>query len=325
MAKACAAQTTPPALVVVSSLAAAGPAPEDRPRVETDPVRPTSDYGRSKRAGELAAAELRGPGANLASPRPPIVFGEGDKDMLGDVPPDPLVGSRADALAERASDVDDPRRGSFRRTDRRRRARAADFAGRARDRTTRPTASIFWRRIAQPTYAEWGRLIADSLGRRRFRSLPAPELLLWGAAGLADAWALIRRRRGIFNIDKVREATAGSWICSGTAPGRNLGLRSRRASKIDSPKPRAGISANAGSKVASSIVLRSLPLRRQPRVTRAALKASSNTPPGRPTPRDVNSSPPLARGGLWSPRKDFFQRTRPAVVQQSHAVMNADK
>ncbi len=76
---ACAEMTHPPILVVASSLAAAGPAVSDRPRREIDPPRPVSVYGRSKRAGELAAREYaaRVPTTIV---RPPIVFGEGDKD-----------------------------------------------------------------------------------------------------------------------------------------------------------------------------------------------------------------------------------------------------
>jgi nucleoside-diphosphate-sugar epimerase len=48
--------------------------------------------------------------------------------------------------------------------------------------------------------------------------------MLWVAAGLADAWAHIRRQRGIFSIDKVREATAGSWTCSSERARQELGF-----------------------------------------------------------------------------------------------------
>ena len=78
VAQACAAQTPPPVLVIVSSLAAAGPSTLDRPHVETDPSAPVSHYGRSKRAGELAAAAMahRIP---VTVVRPPIVIGPGDR------------------------------------------------------------------------------------------------------------------------------------------------------------------------------------------------------------------------------------------------------
>ena len=58
VAAACAAQDTPPVLVQVSSLAAAGPACHGRMRTEADRPIQVSHYGRSKRAGELAAQAL---------------------------------------------------------------------------------------------------------------------------------------------------------------------------------------------------------------------------------------------------------------------------
>ncbi len=52
---ACARQETPPGLVALSSMAAIGPTRNGRPSEEGDPAAPVSHYGRSKRAGELAA------------------------------------------------------------------------------------------------------------------------------------------------------------------------------------------------------------------------------------------------------------------------------
>ncbi|HEY4759337.1 MAG TPA: NAD-dependent epimerase/dehydratase family protein, partial [Thermoguttaceae bacterium] len=55
IAHVCAMQFQPPVLLVVSSLAAAGPALDGRPKIESDPARPVSAYGRSKRDGEQEA------------------------------------------------------------------------------------------------------------------------------------------------------------------------------------------------------------------------------------------------------------------------------
>ena len=61
VAQACAAQPSPPVLVWVSSLAAAGPAIDGRPRTEDDPPVQLSHYGRSKRAARIGGGEVRRP------------------------------------------------------------------------------------------------------------------------------------------------------------------------------------------------------------------------------------------------------------------------
>jgi nucleoside-diphosphate-sugar epimerase len=80
IAQACAEQAAPPVLVLVSSLAVAGPSRE-RPIVESDPPLPVSQYGRSKFAGEQAAMKYadRSP---ITVVRPGIVFGAGDRGMV---------------------------------------------------------------------------------------------------------------------------------------------------------------------------------------------------------------------------------------------------
>lgn len=68
--------------VYVSSLAAGGPGPTDRPVTEDDPPRPVTPYGASKLAGEketLAFADR----LSVALVRPPAVYGPGDTQVLG--------------------------------------------------------------------------------------------------------------------------------------------------------------------------------------------------------------------------------------------------
>ncbi|MBP2684644.1 MAG: UDP-glucose 4-epimerase, partial [Deltaproteobacteria bacterium] len=76
VAAACADRSERPVLILVSSLAAAGPCAASRIRVEGDPPAPVSAYGRSKLAGELAAARHAG-NMEITIVRPPIVFGPG--------------------------------------------------------------------------------------------------------------------------------------------------------------------------------------------------------------------------------------------------------
>src|SRR5205823_4142629 len=55
LAKLCAAQESPPVHVLVSSIAAGGPTPRGKLRYESDEPAPISNYGRSKREGEISA------------------------------------------------------------------------------------------------------------------------------------------------------------------------------------------------------------------------------------------------------------------------------
>src|SRR5271165_2861103 len=81
LAQAVARQSTPPRLVVCSSLAAAGPARIDHPRSEQEGARPVSVYGRSKLAAEDAVrSEARSVRAIVL--RPPFVYGPGDEVNL---------------------------------------------------------------------------------------------------------------------------------------------------------------------------------------------------------------------------------------------------
>ena len=81
VAAACAGRAGRPLLIVVSSLAAAGPCAGEQPRMEGDSPAPVSAYGRSKLAGELAAARHAGE-MEITIVRPPIVFGPGDRGVL---------------------------------------------------------------------------------------------------------------------------------------------------------------------------------------------------------------------------------------------------
>lgn len=68
-------------IVVVTSLAAHGPNPDDRPASEEDDCHPITDYGKSKRDAELIALRYadRLP---LAVVRPPAIYGPRDEQTL---------------------------------------------------------------------------------------------------------------------------------------------------------------------------------------------------------------------------------------------------
>ncbi len=68
--------------VLVSSLAAAGPASEGAPRTETDDPRPVGMYGQSKREGEIVCLNEAPGSMRVTIIRPAIVYGPYDDDLL---------------------------------------------------------------------------------------------------------------------------------------------------------------------------------------------------------------------------------------------------
>ncbi len=67
--------------VLISSLAAHGPAPRERPAREDDPCRPITGYGRSKAAAEQLALHPDHP-FRVAVLRPPALYGPRDRGFL---------------------------------------------------------------------------------------------------------------------------------------------------------------------------------------------------------------------------------------------------
>ena len=76
-----------------------------------------------------------------------------------------------------------------------------------------------------PTYGELGRMIAAALSRRRVLVIPTAGPVVWAVAGAAEAFhRFFFGRPAYFNLDKAREATAGSWVCSPQAAADELGF-----------------------------------------------------------------------------------------------------
>ena len=82
LTRACAAQSSPPVMIHVSSVAAAGPSRRGQCRSESDPPAPVSNYGRSKRAGELCNAQWAH-AVPTTIIRPGIIFGPRKLPELG--------------------------------------------------------------------------------------------------------------------------------------------------------------------------------------------------------------------------------------------------
>jgi nucleoside-diphosphate-sugar epimerase len=223
VARACAEQARPPVLVSISSLAAAGPCLNGRPRREIDPPRPVSHYGRSKRAGELALQECahRIPATIV---RPPAVFGEGDLTGLSMFRPIARLGVFAytvwPTVAISLIHVHDlvtlltlaAERGS---------RLPADCANQAV-----PERGVYYASSDEHLIGvQWGETIARSLGRKRVMNVPVPAPTLWLVAAACQFYALISRRAPAFSWDRARPAAAGRWLCSAQLAADELGFR----------------------------------------------------------------------------------------------------
>ncbi len=221
IAKACAGQETPPVLIHVSSLAAAGPVIEGRPRVESDPPAPVSHYGRSKRSGEHAAESFahRVP---ITIVRPPIVLGEGDRLGL------PLFRSVIRFGVHLAPGLR-PRRFSLIHADdlvhllilAAERGKRLPPLGQQGDSAAQ--GYYFAACEQDPTYADLGRLVAESVGRRVL-VIPTAMPVVRMVAAVGEAISQISRQPLLMNLDKVREIAAGSWLCSAQAAKEQLGF-----------------------------------------------------------------------------------------------------
>jgi nucleoside-diphosphate-sugar epimerase len=214
VAQACANHSDPPVLVLVSSLAAAGPTGE-RPASENDPAAPVSDYGRSKLAGEQAAMRYadRLP---ITVVRPCIVFGAADRGMFEVWKPiarsglHAVVGSgdRRFSLIAVADLVE-----------------CLVLAGEHGERLAPGTAGrgIYFAAAEDVCYIELGPLIARALGTPAPRILHLPEWSMRTIGRLGDVASHIRGRPGWVGSDKIREVLAGSWTSSATKARRQLG------------------------------------------------------------------------------------------------------
>jgi len=217
IAAACADRAGPPVLVVVSSLSAAGPCAAGQLRRESDIPTPVSAYGRSKLAGEHAAAKYAA-AVPTTIVRPPIVFGPGDRGVLEMFRP--IARSGLHVVPGRGGQrfslvhVDDLVAGLLLAAEQGERLPAQGVPGQG---------VYFLAAEEQPTYAQFGQAIATALGQKppTLLRLPAPLLRLVGST--ADAVAHLRRRPGWINRDKITEALAGSWTCSAAKARAHLG------------------------------------------------------------------------------------------------------
>ncbi|HEU4700165.1 MAG TPA: NAD(P)-dependent oxidoreductase [Gemmatimonadales bacterium] len=185
-----------PRFVLVSSMAAGGPARPGRPRTADEPSAPVTMYGRSKLAGEEVVRRSPLPWAIL---RPPTIYGPRDRDNLikifkiartGVVP---VFGSGSQEIsAVYAPDL----------------AEALVAAG-SSDAVLGGTYYVNHPEVL--TSAGLVQAVARLMGRSRARLVPIPEWAGRLALHVTGTAAAAARRATILNADKANEFFEAAW------------------------------------------------------------------------------------------------------------------
>ena len=219
LADACCRAPTPPLFLYLSSLAAAGPAPNRQAvRQATDPVAPISDYGRSKQQGEI---ELQKRSQDLPCTiiRPGIVFGSHDRNML-------LMFRAIHRYGVHATvGYRTPPLSLIHVADLVQLMLAATARGERVESANQNTGCYFAADDREfPNYAELGQKLATALDRRVF-VWPLWRWVGRSVAGVCQLASSLRGQSSQINLDKVREATAPSWACSAAKAREELAFR----------------------------------------------------------------------------------------------------
>ncbi len=197
---AAAAEMSRARIVLVSSLAAAGPAARGSPLRGAEPPRPVTAYGRSKLAGEAALQAGKLPWSIV---RPPAVYGPGDTEMLrvyqaaklGLVP---VFGDGAQELSlVYAPDL----------------AEALAVVGHS----PATVGKVYY--ACHPDVLTSTALVgavARAIGRR-VRMVRLPRWVAAGALSLTSGAARLAGRATILTSDKANEFFAPAWTCDPSA------------------------------------------------------------------------------------------------------------
>ena len=220
IAMACARLATPPVLVFLSSLAAAGPTSPDQPLREDDSPNPVSEYGRSKLFAERHLRRLARQ-LPITIVRPPGVFGPGDPNTLKLFQAARRGINLIPGSAEQRLSfiyVDDLVAALPQAAERGERLTHSDGA------LYDPRGVYFLTMDDRPTVIELGELAGRAMGIGSIRHIRIPAWAIRLAAGATDFSARVTMRPMLLTSDKMREALAGSWICASAKAKSQLGF-----------------------------------------------------------------------------------------------------
>ncbi len=210
--EACASLPPPlPALLYVSSIAAAGPSPCGIPLKESDPPRPVGPYGLSKLRAEEAVLACK-TWQRVMVLRPSAIYGPWDTDFLalfrlvrrGILP---CIGWRE--LYLDLCFVADLVRGLL-----------------AAARSPHGWGEVFFLGGAVHTWRDLGATIARQAGRR-VREVHIPRALVFAAARGAEWWARLWGRAGILTRANLHERLQPFWLCDSGKARRTFGYAPR--------------------------------------------------------------------------------------------------
>jgi nucleoside-diphosphate-sugar epimerase len=220
LAKACAGARPRPRLVLLSSLAAAGPAAPGRPRREEDPPAPVSLYGESKLAAEREVQALAGR-VEAVIVRPPIVYGPGDKELL------PALFRMARLGVVLKAGLGDKRYSLIHVED------LCDAILAAAERG-KPVGleghegTYFVSDGAEHAWEDVARAALDALGARG-RVVAVPEAVSWLLAAGSTVASGLTGVPAMLSFDKMNEIRQAAWTCAVDRARRELGFAPRYA------------------------------------------------------------------------------------------------
>jgi len=204
-----------PTFLLVSSLAARGPASLDRPATEDDPCRPVSAYGRSKRDAEKAVLQAAGSFRRLVL-RPPSLYGPRDREFL------PLLKAAGQGWTVRLG----------RRLTGLSLVDGRDAAAAALALLTTPAAhGIYFVADAQGGY-DWDQ-IRDALAAAAGRTVRRLDVPLGAVRLAASVTGMLSGVLGgeaslLLNADRLRDLDTVGWVCDGSRLTGETGFVAQR-------------------------------------------------------------------------------------------------